>query len=123
MLLFVECESKALEIVLLFVARIKVQKNTTTEKTKVIKPVPCTGMSRINLLKQEQEMLDKAAEMGNGIRLASDPFKMCMVFSTKWKADTGTHFCCPNTLWQPTTHLPLKTSVGKLVRQLFASVN
>lgn len=34
----------------------------------------------MNLLKQEQEMLDKAVEMGNGIRLASDPFKMCMVF-------------------------------------------
>lgn len=47
---------------------------------KIVKPVPCTGMSQMNLLKQEQEMLDKAVEMGNGIRLASDPFKMCMVF-------------------------------------------
>lgn len=79
-------------------------KNTTERKTneksqdKVVKPVPCTGMSRMNLLKQEQEMLDKAVEMGNGIRLASDPFKMCMVFRTKRKADTGTHSCCPNTL-------------------------
>lgn len=62
------------------------KKNTTERKTntknsqdKVVKPVPCTGMSWMNLLIQEQ-MLDKAVEMGNGIRLASDPFKMCMVF-------------------------------------------
>lgn len=87
-------------LVLSLAATVKVQQNNMTGKrkqSKVIQPVPCTGMSRINLLKQEQ-MLDKAAEMGNGIRLASDPFKMCMVFSSKWKADTGTRSCCPNTL-------------------------
>ncbi len=77
----------------------------------------------MNFLKQEQEMLDKAVEMGNGIRLASDPFKMCMVFRTKQKADTGTHTPAAQTHWQPTAHLPFKTSVGKIVRQLFASVN
>lgn len=56
------------------------QTNQQTNENEVVKPVPCTGMSWMNLLKQEQEMLDKAVEMGNGIRLASDPFKMCMVF-------------------------------------------
>lgn len=57
----------------------KKNKHKKNSQDKVVKPVPCTGMSWMNLLIQEQ-MLDKAVEMGNGIRLASDPFKMCMVF-------------------------------------------
>jgi len=57
----------------------KKEHNKKKRQDKVVKPVPCTGMSWMNLLKHEQ-MLDKAVEMGNGIRLASDPFKMCMVF-------------------------------------------
>lgn len=36
---------------------------------------------------------------------------------------TLVHTPAAHTHWQPTAHLPFKTSVGKIVRQLFASVN